>query len=280
MICRSWLFAACCCFALTLNSQPLKAAEAHRQTWWTSWEFSLGGRSNPAYDLNVPLSVRAIPRHPDDGWLAGYPEANNPLPESMYVLPRRDVIELTVAKALNRFCSVGILYGTDMSGQGKSAVDRYQQNQYGTSDRGYGTSLRYYERSNSDMSQFGLIGYLNSPWAKYKVLRARVRVGGFYGLISPSIVYKNGWDRYNSDQQYSTQTVARLHQDNIFVRGEIGGIIVNSDYPRGLGIVSAYVQFDQRTDRWTTDLAAPDFIIRQRPSSSPAITGGFTFSFF
>ncbi|MFA6553574.1 MAG: hypothetical protein WCT27_04040 [Patescibacteria group bacterium] len=199
----------------------------------------------PAITLrNFPLSIREVPLHDDDGYLSGCPDAVSPLPDTaiMYRRPTQ-YFWVRVFWTPWQFCGIGpqytyMSYFQNGNGEpgGSDSPERYQQNQYGTDSRGYGTSLRYYEPRIAG-SSLGLAGFVASPWLhifripyteavsdrrKRGWLVSRLKLGGSYDLVGAAVHVESGYDRWGYDQTWKELELGRVNKRNLSLTWEVG----------------------------------------------------------
>lgn len=190
------------------------------------FEFSIGYRPTPKLVLSgFPPAYRAIPRHHDDNWLMYAPLANNTLADDTLTMPSSFAFDLTLAFSHSPIL-LGIVFSLQSGSTGDSTIHfRHSQNQYGTDDRGYGTSLRWYE-PNIAQTQFGVIMGLKSPWCKIsEKVGWRVETGYVRDLTGVGILMKSGYDRYSKkDEAYQTNRIGAMKVHLLFGSLEIGAL--------------------------------------------------------
>lgn len=190
---------------------PLKASE--RVTHHIVFGLRVTGIASPGYSgSGFPESTRAIPRHRDDDWISSLYYANNTLPDTTLNIKPRATMYYNVYASWADVLGIGLSLITP----GKSKEGRFSQNQYGTSSRGYGTSLRYYEMARSSVS-CGLYASLGTPLIKiFKtcclVVKVRPYLDGVYQLLDSNIRTQSGWDRYDADKKWRKHKVGKIKQ--------------------------------------------------------------------
>lgn len=188
------------------------------------FEVRLSGWSSPGGAISrFPSSIRSVPRHPDDEWLAGDPQMEEPLPDRTLPLNASTALEVAVVVHPTAYSSLGVtVAGHGGSGGGVDSRERYQQNQSGTPDRGVGASLRWYETAVGG-AQVGATGSVGIPWIRvFRSGYVRAVVGGTYDITGFSYQASAGYDRWNSDEDWKTETVAHVHEHRGFGRFELG----------------------------------------------------------
>jgi hypothetical protein len=187
--------------------------------------------SGPNYSIsNFPERIRDIPRHADDRWLSSYGYANNTLPD-------KTLNHETIA---DYYCNAYVsLFDVIRGGisviipSPEATSSRFSQNQHGTSSRGYGTSLRYYEMKSSEIG-LGIYASLSSPVIKlYSDTEVSfglrpIIVDAVYQVLPFNIKAEAGWDRYGFDEKWKTIKVGSIRKPYITYGMEIslgvGGI--------------------------------------------------------
>lgn len=173
------------------------------------------------YNISVsefPLSFRSVPLHADDGYLSGYSNATEPLPDSKLLEQKR----LTGAFAFTyyplTYIGCGVMIHTESSQKGdgwpySDTEGRFQQNQWGTSSRKYGSSLRWYEiRRNLTVYKFNL--NLNSGFYRlWGPIALRGKAMVIWDPIGRDLAGQNGWDRFGGDQEWQEVSLGRFHEN-------------------------------------------------------------------
>jgi len=206
---KIWLVMFCLITTFTYPAFGGKSASA-RQVF----DLSIGFRNSQFYRVsNLPLSIRDVPVHKDDGF-----HGLEPLPDRSFAFPRSVSFDAEISFYLLPYISLGggITYNPSPP-SGVNGKNRYQQNQYGNSERGYGTSLRWYNVHLMNF-QFVLTGSLVSPWLRFPPgLAFRTKAGGHYYPGGLKFFSSAGWDRWDKDQIWKSEVIARLYQQNLFL---------------------------------------------------------------
>lgn len=190
------------------------------------WEFSVGAREATGFTLeHFPVSNRSVPRHADDEYLGDGEFVTGPLPDARLELDGAQAFDLAIHYDVASSFSLGLIWSlhTCTAGKVDDPVHRVQMNQGGTTARGYGTALRFYQTAMGDAKQFGLSTRLQTDW-----LRIRPRIwlrlvgGGVYDVTGCRLATYNGWDRWNSDEHWKTIQFARLYEHRLYAGLHIG----------------------------------------------------------
>lgn len=220
----------------------------------------LTGISAPVYNTSgVPERVRAVPRHTDDIYLTGVEFANNALPDNILNVRPGQTLFTSVYMSFADILGLGFSFISPL----KLSSDRFSQNQYGNSDNGYGTSLRYYKAINSGVG-CGLYASIGVPTIKISdfgngSFGFRPIIDGVYQLASSSMRMESGWDRYGGETAWQTWTVGKISQH--YLNGGLEFNIKDEDefitaslfvgYTKTFITYDSEVKFDGQTERGT-----------------------------
>ena len=244
------------------------------------FEIDCGILSEHPITINsFPMSVRAVPLHQDDDYLSGRSYATDPLPNKSIPLKQPGGFWIKVVWTPLEFCGFGIKYtlrhDTDNKNKpgGIDSEERYQQNQWGESDRVYGASLRFYEASLGGHA-FGLTGLLKTPWWKihtfkkgdssYEIFAARLKFGGSYDFYGFGLNVKSGWDRYGHDEIWKEQNIGRLRENTIYISSDIGLKIIDTEenmYSIFLQIMYVHYNYSVSGDDFSLETKSKDNIV-------------------
>jgi hypothetical protein len=166
---------------------------------------------------NVPESVRAVPLHRDDSYISSLPFATRPI----------------VDDGLGNFSfsSVGFdLIATyrwlELGGRLSYvavASDRVQQNQLGGTERGTGTSLRFYELEARNPVDLLVTAGIRIPLVPPRVGWSGIRLvlGGEYDPIGTALQFRTGWDRFGEDENWRHFKAGRIYNHALYARLDV-----------------------------------------------------------
>jgi hypothetical protein len=230
--------------------------------WYDDIELLVAFRRSPGMTIsNFPESIRDVPLHRDDEWLVGNTNMETPLPDTLLPLPSSYAFDFRVEYHPTAFTFCGALIAVHSSTSGGVDSDeRYQRNQYGDSDRGVGTSLRWYE-TDVGGAQVGVTAGLGTPWISLsRLVGMRLSCGGIYDLTGFSVQTTSGWDRWGSDEKWRTTTLARCYEHRVFSRFDVG--LLESEEPyvlRPFIFLESSVLFPELRNRSNADISCPPY---------------------
>lgn len=180
--------------------------------------FKLTATDSPGYSVsNFPVSVRSIPRHPDDNYLENAPYANNVLSDATLYLDPEITTYLNCYISMLDFVSAGVSFVSQQPALYDHTLNRYEQNQSGTSNLFSGSSLRYYELSRSGLG-VGLYASIAPPSIPIipskddVVFGFRPIIEAVYQLVPSNIYASAGWDRYNQREEWKSFPIGTIKQ--------------------------------------------------------------------
>lgn len=189
--------------AVAQNPQDQRTQEAKPAL---RYSFAVSGATPSKYHVaNVPRFVRAIPLHRDDDYLSGSSFATQPVVDDSlgsFSIATYS-FELT---ASYRWIETG-----SRLGWASVSSDRVQQNQFGTTERGSGTSLRFYEVSSKVPISFVLFGGVRLPIVKPRPSWGglALSLGAQYEPFGTPLHFRAGWDRSTTTRSGGTSESAR-----------------------------------------------------------------------
>ncbi len=177
---------------------------------------------------DMPLSVRDVPNHPDDGFASG---TEGPIEKTNYSL--KAIIEMgrTVKKVDRRDASlkmnVNWIYGVG------TIARRNYTNAIGTGQRGYGAALTYCQLTTRGM----LPNITSSPFVNLvlsvapelvweRKLGEKKTIGCSVGYFR--LVAENGWDRYDNYEIRNAKALANCFP--IGIAASVGDINLAAKY--------------------------------------------------
>ena len=245
-------FIVLCLLMIAIPFGNIYAGDMHKQytkAEQKKWEFRIDYSASPEIIVsNFPESHRDVPLHENDDYLSHSEFMTNPMPDAKLTTGRIGNFSIGALYVPSKNYAIGFLWGLHSSEIAE--VDdfgrRYQQNQYGTPERGIGTSLRFYQPDANDITQIKAIAEIRTDWYKpFNKVWFRLSCGGAYDITGFSIGTKGGWDRWNSDHYWKEQSFARLHEHRITssihigICGDPDGIIKEKLH----GIISIILNF-------------------------------------
>ncbi|MFA5052050.1 MAG: hypothetical protein WC544_03255 [Patescibacteria group bacterium] len=241
------------------------------------FELTLSFRQDPLFTVShFPLEPRSVPLHPDDGYLRYDSIANSPLRDTTLHLHRSTCIDFSGRYYPAEYFCIGTAVSLHSKDEGTINSDqRYQQNQYGDADRGYGTSLRWYQLGIKPF-QVSVNAALSTPWIEpVRRFLFRIQAGGVYDLTGFTLTTENGYDRWSSDEDWKSFSIGRLYEHCTFVSLQLGTPII--DHANVLKQFFAYVTYSQPYYSFSSNSMYRDTkVIRQNTRSW---SGGIGVSF-
>ena len=180
-------------------------------------------RTGPNYIIDsVPYSIRAVPLHPDDDYLSGYPHATETLPNHRMTLDSSLPLGLGLTFSWNSFIETGVY----IFFFAEEAV-RYSQNQWGDNRRLDSASLRWYQTCVQSSGVITLSGALTSPWlmlwSDYSMgfVICRIKTGVYWDVRGYNIGLESGYDRYGFDETWKELYIEEVRDNRLFSAIEI-----------------------------------------------------------
>ena len=201
--------------AVAQNPQDQRTQEAKPAL---RYSFAVSGATPSKYHVaNVPRFVRAIPLHRDDDYLSGSSFATQPVVDDSlgsFSIATYS-FELT---ASYRWIETG-----SRLGWASVSSDRVQQNQFGTTERGSGTSLRFYEVSSKVPISFVLFGGVRLPIVKPRPSWGglALSLGAQYEPFGTPLHFRAGWDRFNDDKVWRYIRIGKVQANGPYARLDI-----------------------------------------------------------
>lgn len=211
-------------------------------------------RKLPSFQSSdFPVELRAVPLHPEDGYLRNYVHANDTLPDATLNYPDPFIYEfsLTLLPIQYAYLSAGVVWRRTP----RSTVDsdqRIQQNQHGTAERGTYRSLRYYHVVMNPRTRYCIGGGVTSGWigAGYDDMNTRFRLGAAYDLTGYTVSAVSGWDRYNYDTPWKQLDLLTSREHRLIFGWDIGYLGVDRERKRGAVFVSFELYRTLYADSW------------------------------
>lgn len=205
--------------------------------------------SGPNYGIsNFPLSLRSVPRHINDGWLTGYPYANNILPND--TLGPISVMKTMYVNGYVSFfdiASAGLSFVISNESLSEEESCIFLQNQYGDSEDGRERSLRYYKLNDTRIG-LGFYGSIAPPTipivsaSGYGIFGFRPIVSAVYQFIPSSIPVESGWYRYQKYEKWNSLSVGTIQKHYINYGLEINLTFIDKCEMGKFSIYVGYVQ--------------------------------------
>lgn len=180
--------------------------------------FKMTGVSMPNYNIsNFPLELRSVPRHLDDDWLVNRPYANSVLPDDTLSYGPIAMGGLNFYIEMFDIVQTGLSFILNEDNQGSSV---FRQNQFGNSGNGMGTSLRYYEITNTSLG----IGFFTSIAPPTIPIISITDIGNFgfrpilsavYQFVPSNLFAESGWDRYQILEKWKKLSIGTIKQHYI-----------------------------------------------------------------
>jgi hypothetical protein len=225
------------------------------------YDVAFSGTTGGSYRVsNVPQFVRAVPLHRDDGFLAGSPFATEPIINDD--LGRFSLTDYSVELT----SSYRWLQAGGRIGWAYVSSDRVRQNQFGGTERGTGTSLRFYEVDSKVPISFIVFGGLRLPLVNPQTSWGglALAVGAQYEPFGTPLHFRTGWDRFDKDETWRYFKIGQVQANGFYARLEIA-LDAGGDYWLS---IQALREVPQLT-------LAPEFKQLKIEGGKPPITVGF-----
>jgi hypothetical protein len=162
----------------------------------------------------VPEAVRAVPLHPDDGYLAGHPFAIAPIVDDA---PG----DLTFNRSgLAMFAEYWWLEAGGTLTYAVVSGERVQQNQFGEPEGGPGTSLRFYEFDTDRPVSLVAYAGVRVPLTPRRDAVA-LAAGREFDPLGTSLFVRSGWNRFAADEVWKETKVARIRVEGYYARLDV-----------------------------------------------------------
>lgn len=215
---------------------------------------------------NIPESFRNVPRHPGDWWILDGPYLDSILPNSILSLGNHTDVELGMMFSPITLVAAGVMY-TYTSAQYWPPIEL---NQYGTTSRAIGSSLRYYRITGPKQHQLGLVVEVRTPWIKASPTNwLRLVFGRIYDTDGYPIILQSGWDRWGSLQAWKSERIFTIYAHRLYAGLMVGTKGDNGELPfiGYLVLGCCWPQFEYRRESAAGDMVmqhndGPRFIIQ------------------
>lgn len=197
---------------------------------------------------NVPVEMRTPPKHEGDDWIYDDELTTGPLRDDTLYLNRPVLsMEFALAYNLDNNIQSGILLGLNFSNNGgPDNPGRHQQNQSGGSERGEGTSLRYYQVTVRALHVRLFLSYCTDWYKLISDVHFRFKIGTIIDPMGMRLAIDAGWDRWQQSTVWKTFTVAKQYQHGLFATFHLGQVRLDDktkDEILGDAIIFAYIGF-------------------------------------
>lgn len=212
-----WFLFSSQVFGQTISDKP------KRTNFGLGLSVGLGLAVSPSNNFkidNVPLELRQIPSHPNDGWIYGSKQVIRTIPyDLMNISHNSEGLKVSFSPELTiwrfRLRNGASLYNAaDTDGPMRSNEGNTREiNQFGKPTRGYGTSLVYYSIYGKKSSKFGWSGGADFDIGKGLLIMAGYdRWNNYYNILAES-----GYDRWNSLEKYKDYDLGKLSLNRRYV---------------------------------------------------------------